>query len=188
LAGRKYGESVPIEVITDVAERIQNLYGVPKARAMRLATRALETYESKGGWVDGINEEIQTILKVVVPVWIENGSDADAVDSWFEGNTLVVGEKRLPMDYPIHQVIEYSDFIIVLYAYDSYKGRGRFSNLVAVNRNGEEIWKADHPVNAPTSAYVEMVNEDPLVAWNFAGYRCTIDINNGKIIEAVFTK
>jgi hypothetical protein len=188
LGRSKYGESIPTEIISEAAERIENLYGVGKARAMRLANRALNTYEAKGGWVDDIDEEIESILKVVVSVWIEKGIDDDARDSWFEGDILVVGDKRLSMEYPIQDLIEHEEFVIVLYAYDSYQGAGQFSNLVAVDKDGEEIWKAEHPTSDHVSAYVKLLKRDPLVAWNFAGYRCTINPDSGEIIEAVFEK
>ena len=53
---------------------------------------------------------------------------------------------------------------------------------------GGKLWTAEHPGTGAADAYVEFMSEDPLIIWNFACFRCTIDPVSGKLLEAQFTK
>ena len=185
---RSLGDPIPHAIVLETAHHIQEMYDVPEARSMRLAARALNAYESKGGWVKSYNKEIKSVLEVVVSKWIENGLAADAHDSWFEGEELIVSGKRFKMSFPIYDIAEYDDRIVVLFVYSADDGIGQFKNLIAVDREGNEIWKAEHPSTDSSSAYVKIDHGDPLVAWNFSGHKCSIDLDSGRIIDTVFTK
>ncbi|MDB5355513.1 MAG: hypothetical protein JWN24_1966 [Phycisphaerales bacterium] len=63
-----------------------------------------------------------------------------------------------------------------------------FRNLEAYDDAGRKLWTAENPGTGAGDAYVEFVSEDPLIVWNFACFRCTIDPTNGKLLHAAFTK
>jgi hypothetical protein len=188
MENRSLGDPIAYEVVVEAAKRIMDLYSVSEARAMRLAMLALYTFEAKGGWVSSVDKEVESVLEVVVSKWIKNGIAADAHESWFEGKDLIISKRRFQMDYPIKDIVEYDDLIVILYEYSSFEGVGQFSNLFAVDRDGNEIWRADHPTTDSSSAYVRITSSDPLVVSNFTSYQCTIDVNSGRIVDTVLTK
>ena len=106
----------------------------------------------------------------------------------FDGKTLDIGAKTFELEYPIHDAFVSKDRIIVLFDHMAQREAGQFNNLVAINRDGDRIWVAEHPTTTTSDVYIEIVEKDPLIVWNFAGYRCTIDVDDGKLIEARFTK
>jgi len=61
-------------------------------------------------------------------------------------------------------------------------------NLVAYDLSQNELWRAETPEGGPADDYVNFISEDPLKAWNFASYVCTIDIMTGCLLEKLFTK
>ena len=187
MENRSLGDPIPHHVVLETAKHIMDMYNVPEARSMRLAMRALNAYESRGGWVNSYDKEIESVLEVVVSKWIDAGLAADARDCWFEGTDLIISGKRYKMDYPIDDIVEYDDRIVILFVYSSYEGIGQFKNLLAVDRDGNEIWRADHPTTDSSSAYVKINNTNPLLAWNFTGYKCSINLENGRIVDVVFT-
>jgi hypothetical protein len=104
------------------------------------------------------------------------------------GSSLFIGDKAIVMDYPIKDVAGFDYLVVVLYQYDSYQGFGQFKNLLAIDFDGSELWRAEHPSNETADTYVEIVSTAPLKVSNFAGYLCTIDRADGKLLEALFTK
>jgi hypothetical protein len=61
-------------------------------------------------------------------------------------------------------------------------------NLVAYDLHQSELWRAENPEGGGADAYVNFLSENPLTAWNFACYVCTIDPGTGRLIEKQFTK
>jgi len=188
LDNREFGEPVPNEIVAEAAKRIKELYSVTEARAMRLARDVLDAYEAKGGWVSAIDEEVESVLEVVVSKWIEDDVAADAHVSWFEGKDLIISKQRFQLEYPIEDIVEYDDLIVILYKYFLFEGKGQFSNLFAVDKDGNEIWRADHPTSDSASAYVKIICLDPLVVSNFTADQCTFDVKSGRIVNVVFNK
>ncbi len=70
---RKYGDPVPEQLINKASETILTMFDISEELAKQCANDVLNTYESKGGWVEEINEEIKEIIKVVVSKWLEQG-------------------------------------------------------------------------------------------------------------------
>jgi hypothetical protein len=64
----------------------------------------------------------------------------------------------------------------------------QFRNLEAFTFSGERVWTAEHPTSETADVYVEFVSTSPLVVWDFACYRCGIDLSNGRLIESEFAK
>ena len=106
----------------------------------------------------------------------------------FDGKRLTIADKSFELEYPIHDAVISRDRIIVLFEYMARREAGQFNNLIALDMDGNQIWVAEQPTTTSSDVYVEIGEKDPLIVGNFAGYRCTIDIDSGKILEAKFTK
>lgn len=89
----------------------------------------------------------------------------------------------------IWEIISYQNFFIVLFDYMGFPIAEQAKNLKAFNLQGKEIWTASHPTSKPNDCYTQIsVNGKKLIAYNFAGYKCDLDPNTGKINQAIFTK
>jgi hypothetical protein len=106
----------------------------------------------------------------------------------FAGNTVMVGEQSWSVPYPVHDARRIGDRIVVIYDYMSGPKGAAFRNVEAFDDAGRKLWTAENPGSGPADAYVEFMSESPLIVWNFACFRCTIDPVNGKLLDAVFTK
>jgi hypothetical protein len=61
-------------------------------------------------------------------------------------------------------------------------------NVYAFDDAGRKLWTVEISGSNPASAYVEFVSEEPLILWNYACCRCTVNPENGKLLDVVFTK
>jgi hypothetical protein len=77
--------------------------------------------------------------------------------------------------------------VIVLYDPDEApRPYGSFSNLVALDNHGAELWKAELP-QSPDS-YYRLVSATPLVVDSVGSFRCTIDPESGRLLEVEWLK
>ena len=106
----------------------------------------------------------------------------------FEGRTLHVAGETWSVDYPISDACLIDDVVVVIHDYMSGPPRSQFRNAEGFDVVGRKLWTAEHPTNETVDAYVKFIDWDPLVLWNFACFRCTIDPSTGKLLKAVFTK
>lgn len=106
----------------------------------------------------------------------------------FSGNHIRVGDRHWMVPYPVADARRIGDRIVVIYDYLSGPKDSGFHNVEAFDEEGRKLWVAEHPGTRAVDPYVEFMSEDPLVIWNFAGFRCTIDAGTGKLVEAQFTK
>ncbi len=101
------------------------------------------------------------------------------------------------MAWPIKAATENGTQVFILLDPDSYltdpaykvlnpRGSASLRNLLALNDAGEILWRAEFP--EPTDYYYLLKSVDPLVAYSFSSYRCTIDPNSGKVIQFDFFK
>jgi hypothetical protein len=81
-----------------------------------------------------------------------------------------------------------SDDAIVLL--DRMARKGRFPNLLRIDRNGEILWRAELPSSSdPNEAYVSVeVEGDTIRANSWSGYRVRLSADSGRIAESTFTK
>ena len=107
----------------------------------------------------------------------------------FTGNIIYFDTRRIDTDYPVKTAFRIEDKIIVLYDPDSdTKKFGQFPNLIAFSLQGEKLWIAKLPTNESGDAYVEIESTEPLVAYSWKGFHCSIDISNGKILEKRYVR
>ena len=106
----------------------------------------------------------------------------------YRGKTLIYKDKQMQFDYNINNAIQLNNTIIILFNYKDFPNDRQADNLQAFTINGKLIWKAKHPTNQSNDVYTEIIVEDNLKAYNCTGYSCKIDLNNGNIVESVFTK
>ncbi len=79
---------------------------------------------------------------------------------------------------------------VVLLDYDEYEDLETKinSNLLFISQNGDFLWHAELP-STSDDVYVELSEEGPKISANsMNGFYVHIDVNNGKIIDLVFTK
>jgi hypothetical protein len=89
--------------------------------------------------------------------------------------------------YRVQEAVVSDERAIALYdPDDAPREYGSFANLVAMDAEGSELWKAELP-QSPAS-YYKLVSVDPLVALSWASFRCTIDPATGRILEAQWFK
>ena len=86
------------------------------------------------------------------------------------------------------------DKALVLYDADAYWQDfgslqfGQFPNLVAYDAEGNKLWTAELPTNESSDCYVELVSMQPLVAYSWKSFECTIDLKTGKIISREYVR
>lgn len=118
---------------------------------------------------------------------IDSVSSTDSLPT-FTGKVISVGGKSWTVPYPVHDARKVGNRIIVIYDYMSGPRGAPFQNLEAYDTDGVKLWTAPNPSKSPADAYVDFMSEAPLIVWNFACYRCTVDPATGRLIETVFTK
>ena len=105
-----------------------------------------------------------------------------------ETNRVRVGDRWWRFSEPIADAIQIVDRVFVIFDYMAFPAMAPAPNLRAYDLHQNELWRAEHPINIPTSAYVHFLSESPLTAWNFACFQCVLDETTGALIEAHFTK
>jgi hypothetical protein len=107
------------------------------------------------------------------------------------------GRALFSTDYSAREVFELDDRIIVLLDPDDYltdpsyprerrRGQDALRNLRAYSMSGKLLWEAEFP--EPADYYYKIVSRSPLVVLSFSSYRCRIDPETGRILEAQFFK
>jgi hypothetical protein len=104
----------------------------------------------------------------------------------FAGNTVRVGSRKWNVDYPVRDARLVGDSLVVIYEYTAGPRHRQFQNVQAFDRSGGLLWTAEHPTAEIVDAYIEIVEVAPLILWNFACYRCTLDPVTGKLLKAQF--
>ena len=106
----------------------------------------------------------------------------------FKGKTVELDEQKWDVEYPIHDARLIEETVVIIYEYMSGPGHRQFRNLEAFDLQGKKLWTAEHPSNMTADVYVDFQKEKPLTLWNFGCYICEIDLANGKLLKAQFTK
>ena len=111
-------------------------------------------------------------------------------DVHFAGESLSVDGQRFTLRHPIDDAFRLGDVVVVLFAPDAVMSTfGQFPNLVAVDpHDGSQVWQAELPTTETGDAYYAISSRQPLVAYSFKSFECTIDPTTGRILETVFTK
>jgi hypothetical protein len=102
---------------------------------------------------------------------------------------VIFDGKAITMDHPIREAFAVDRVIIVLLDPDADLGRQeQYRNLLAVNVDGEILWRADLPTDRRSDVYWRIASKSPLVASSFSSYDCEIDLRTGKIDRTDFYK
>ena len=80
------------------------------------------------------------------------------------------------------------DRVIIIFDYMSFPKSQQAQNFMAYDLNRKLLWVAEHPTTQNTDTYINITSEEPLKASNFASFSCEIEIETGKLRNAVFTK
>ena len=103
--------------------------------------------------------------------------------------TLKIDGVEFELEYNIKELRLINDLAVVIYKFDQLAPKNRqFKNCNAFDKNGKLIWTAEHPTNMTADSYVEFMNGNENRIWNFGGFICELDFQNGKLKNAVFTK
>ena len=103
-------------------------------------------------------------------------------------HTIFVNGVRWDLGRPVLDSCQIGHRVIVIFDPMSYPRNKQAKNMVAFDLDQNEVWTAAHPTNQTSDAYLKFTKCDPLQAWNFACYLCTIDPVNGQLLGAIFTK
>ena len=102
---------------------------------------------------------------------------------------LKIDGNEFELEYNIREVRIINDLAVVIYKFDENAPKHRqFKNCKAFDKNGKLIWTAEHPTNMTADSYVEFMKGNKNRIWNFGGFICELDFQNGKLKNAEFTK
>jgi hypothetical protein len=105
-----------------------------------------------------------------------------------DGFRVFVEPRWWRFDKRVLQARRLGDRVLIIFDYMAYAQGKPAANLVAYDLHQKELWVGENPDQSATAAYVNFISDDPLKAWNFACYVCTLDPQNGKILQSQFTK
>ena len=114
-----------------------------------------------------------------------------------QSGTLFIDGQSVPLEWPVLQALEHSGKVFALLDPDAYTGDPNqrearragapaIRNLLAFDRHGNQLWRADMPDSV--DYYYRIASVVPLVAYSFSCYRCEIDSENGRIKVSEFVK
>ena len=129
----------------------------------------------------------------------------------FKGRTVKCGPHTWDAGYPILEATQIDECICLILDFSSLRWWKQAQNLRGFTLDGQLLWIAEHP--APLSCYTGFLDKERLrveiaanptgsvaecfsgfldtrsvLAYNFAGYQCLIDLASGKVIRTFFTK
>src|SRR5881409_3852374 len=104
----------------------------------------------------------------------------------FKGRTVKCGPHTWHSRYPILEATRVDDCICLILDYSALWWWKQADNLRGFTPDGKLLWIAEHP--APLDCYTGFLDTTSVLAYNFAGYQCLIDLASGKVIRMFFTK
>ncbi len=111
----------------------------------------------------------------------------------FNDNVLNKDGRDIVLKHAILDATEVEGEFFVIFDHMEFPKNEVAKNLVKIDSKGKEIWTAENPTNLQTDAYTnfcgtEKPKEGTVTVNNFAGYYCEINMANGKLENAEFTK
>ena len=107
----------------------------------------------------------------------------------FEGQTLRIDGISIRLDYNIAETRIVDDLAIVILKFDELAPKHRqFQNCIAYDKDGKQIWIAEHPTSQSADSYVNFMDGNDNRLWNFGCFVCSLDFKTGKLLDAQFTK
>ncbi len=103
-----------------------------------------------------------------------------------------MNENTVVLLYTTLEAKEFEQCILVIFDYMEFNQNSVARNFHCINQDGSILWVAENPTTQTTDAYVNFMsldlNGNQVVVNNFAGYTCTIDLADGKLLKGGFTK
>jgi hypothetical protein len=107
----------------------------------------------------------------------------------FVDRELRIGEQVHVLEFPIDEAFECGRLVIILFSPDSNRRKfGQFHNVVAVDHDGNTVWRAELPTSSTGDRYYKIVRHDPLKVYSTQSYDVVLDSETGRILESKFTK
>ncbi|MGD8573133.1 MAG: hypothetical protein PVG89_16225 [Gammaproteobacteria bacterium] len=112
----------------------------------------------------------------------------------FQGNNVSVDSSSWTTDKPVVDGLIKGDVVLLIFDYTHYSDNKVARNLEGFTVDGKLLWIAENPVDTANEAYAEFIEEENNQSGNtvevgdLAGFRCTVDINTGQLVNVVFTK
>ncbi|QBY04385.1 hypothetical protein E2K93_08270 [Thalassotalea sp. HSM 43] len=107
-------------------------------------------------------------------------------------NRIEINGNIVELPYSILEAKEFEQCILVIFDYMEFNQNSVARNFHSIKQDGSILWVAENPTTQSTDAYVHFISLDlnghQVVVNNFAGYTCTIDLADGKLLKGEFTK
>ncbi len=112
----------------------------------------------------------------------------------FEKSTVNIDGKSWDAGKPIVDAICRNGVVLLIFDYMQYPENKVARNLEGYSESGEQLWVAENPTDTPNEAYTEFLPDDDMQpdstatvqVGDMAGFNCSIDITNGKLINVVY--
>jgi hypothetical protein len=105
---------------------------------------------------------------------------------------LLIDGKETGLKSQIYQHLVIGDLVVVVVGYLDGEKHTPFANVVLLNSAGRILWQIEEfkGVTDRSGYYTNVWLDDNgrLMAGNFLGFDCVIDIETGKILESKFTR
>lgn len=139
-----------------------------------------ESYNNEDSYHDKVSELLNTT------------NETRHQDVIYHGNHINIGKISWKVKYNILDLMLCEGRILMIYNYMQYLKGEVAHNLEAYTFDGRLIWTAENPEVGATDAYTNFYRgnllSSTITVGNFAGYKCVINIKDGKLIKAEFTK
>ncbi|WP_462158259.1 hypothetical protein [Pseudoalteromonas sp. GB56] len=110
----------------------------------------------------------------------------------FNKNRIEINGNTIELQHSILDAKELNQRIYVILDYMEFDQYSVARNLQCLNPDGSVTWVAENPTTQSSDAYVNFSDFDLVnnfvVANNFAGFKCYIELATGKLLKSEFTK
>lgn len=112
----------------------------------------------------------------------------------FNGCNVTVDGYSWTTDKPVVDGFVKNGVVLLIFDYTHYPDNKVARNLEGFTLDGKSLWVAENPVDTANEAYAEFIevenaNEGTTVeVGDLAGFRCTIDVNTGQLVNVIFTE
>lgn len=112
----------------------------------------------------------------------------------FEDGRVTVGGKTWSMEKTVIDAVLVNDTVLLIFDSREYPENKAARNLEGYTLDGHRLWVAENPTDTPNEAYAEfLANDEGTVAnsvdvGDLSGFRCSIDLDSGKLVNLVYTK
>ena len=110
----------------------------------------------------------------------------------FNKKRIEINGVTIELPYSILDAEKFEQNILVIFDYMEFNQSSIARNLQCLSQDGSVIWLAENPTTQSCDAYVNFSGFDLVnnfvIANNFAGFKCYIELTTGKLLKSEFTK